>query len=933
MSALLLLLIPLAGLAFLFDSSFDPAAPDPEDGTELDDEMTGSDDADHLRGGAGGDVISGLGGADILEGGEGDDIVSGGGGSDTLLGGTGKDKLHGGEDDDTLHGGEAIDWLYGNEGNDTLHGGGGNDRLYGNEGNDVLFGGAGDDQLGGDAGGDDTLYGGQGNDSLYSDQGNDILHGGAGDDTLRSSNFDAELNGDAGNDALLGKGNMHGGAGEDELRGTGVLQGGADDDLVYGSGILRGGTGADVLILDDAYRDSSAEEGQINTMNGGDGGDLMFLTTEDLPEDHVVAYGGAGADTFVLEHDGAPQVPEIRDFDPDEDTLFINTPRTLSDPGDVRLVDWADGSGADLYLGDTLLAKVSGAAGLDPSAVELGVADYPGNRTLEGTDGDDTLVGDAGHDTLRGGDGDDRLVGYSGDDLLDGGAGDDKLSDSSGDDLLRGGDGNDVLTSRGGADVLEGGAGDDKLTASGQDSILDGGDGDDSLSGGNGVVMIGGAGADTFDILMRGPVSGPAEVTDFDPTEDVLELSARWNADDDGPFSSQVQVVDWDNGDGADIYLNGTLVAKVTGAAGLDPATIRLDLNHRGEVLSPVTGGDQDDFLGFWKGYDSVIDGGRGDDNIYGIGHLIGGEGNDKLIGGGRLEGGSGNDYVSGGSAIHYDGEYLADGGAGDDLVMASVGTLTGGAGADLMALTITSTTEVIEVTDFDPSVDQLVIRKVDWNPMLNGELSVVDWEDGTGADFYLGGVLLAKVHGAAGLSPYEVRVLDHDDYGYNFNTVFRTGTDGADSLTGSEWFDILSGGEGDDFLDGGINGDDVLMGGAGDDVIHGSSGSVLNGGLGDDTLTAELGATMTGGEGVDNFNTKIDIRYLKERPSVITDFDPTEETLTLEIDWHDSNPMPLRVVDWVDGTGADIFLGDYLVVKASGAAGLDPASVTVSMV
>ncbi len=73
--------------------------------------LVGSDDADNLRGGSGGDVIAGLGGADILRGGVGDDWLFGNAGADTLSGDSGND---------TLFGGAGEDKLFGNDGADTF---------------------------------------------------------------------------------------------------------------------------------------------------------------------------------------------------------------------------------------------------------------------------------------------------------------------------------------------------------------------------------------------------------------------------------------------------------------------------------------------------------------------------------------------------------------------------------------------------------------------------------------------------------------------------------------------------------------------------------------------------------------------------------------------------------------------------------------------
>lgn len=66
-----------------------------------------------------------------------------------------------------------------------------------------------------------------------------------------------------------------------------------------------------------------------------------------------------------------------------------------------------------------------------------------GDDSLVGTGSADTISGGAGNDTLAGGDGNDVLRGGEGDDLLMGGAGDDGLQGGAGADTMRGGSGND----------------------------------------------------------------------------------------------------------------------------------------------------------------------------------------------------------------------------------------------------------------------------------------------------------------------------------------------------------------------------------------------------------------------------------------------------------------------------------------------------------
>lgn len=87
------------------------------------------------------------------------------GGDDTLTGTDQADVLRGGTGDDSLSGAGGNDWLEGDNGNDVLNGDGGNDRLHGGNGNDVLNGGEGNDILVGNAG-DDMLTGGMGADQF-----------------------------------------------------------------------------------------------------------------------------------------------------------------------------------------------------------------------------------------------------------------------------------------------------------------------------------------------------------------------------------------------------------------------------------------------------------------------------------------------------------------------------------------------------------------------------------------------------------------------------------------------------------------------------------------------------------------------------------------------------------------------------------------------
>jgi Ca2+-binding RTX toxin-like protein len=85
--------------------------------------------------------------------------------------------------------------------------------------------------------------------------------------------------------------------------------------------------------------------------------------------------------------------------------------------------------------------------------------------------------------TMNGGNGDDTLIGGSGNDVLNGGAGNDNLDGGDGDDTLLGGIGNDVLTGGPGLDSMKGEDGNDTLNAADglADLLVDGGLGNDTI--------------------------------------------------------------------------------------------------------------------------------------------------------------------------------------------------------------------------------------------------------------------------------------------------------------------------------------------------------------------------------------------------------------------------------------------------------------------
>jgi Ca2+-binding RTX toxin-like protein len=236
-----------------------------------------------MFGGTGNDTLSGAFGDDVIDGGAGNDTIDGGfTGNDTLLGGAGADSLSGRQGDDFLDGGFGRDTITGGGGTDVVdysarsvrvtvdlrsqngqaihgeltesdtlsgiedaNGGAANDILIGNGSANRLRGNAGRDKIKG-LGGDDRLVAGAGNDSVFGGAGADRVNGNDGDDLLSGDAGNDTLDGDAGNDILVG------GTGAD------AFFGGAGNDFIF------------------------AQDGAVDSLNGGAGTDAAERDGNDV---------------------------------------------------------------------------------------------------------------------------------------------------------------------------------------------------------------------------------------------------------------------------------------------------------------------------------------------------------------------------------------------------------------------------------------------------------------------------------------------------------------------------------------------------------------------------------------------------------------------------------------------------------------------------
>lgn len=296
------------------------------------------------------------------------------------------------------------------------------------------------------------------------------------------------------------------------------------------------------------------------------------------------------------------------------------------------------------------------------------------------------------------------------------------------------------------------------------------------------------------------------------------------------------------------------------GGAGTD--TIRYGSGGSGTTITVRSGADNDDIREYSNsigtGQRVEIDGGTGDDTIYGSRRgenvILGGDGNDNLYGNpspsstwngysatSDIQGGAGNDQIQGtrlndtlsGGADNdtlsgYSGDDVINGDDGDDVINGGSGNDTIDGGSE----TGTGQGDVAVYSgnrsDYIISGDQTGLRIIALTGP-DGSDYLTDIETLRFADM--------DVDVATGISGVTLVGTSGDDNGVGTNPAALIGTilnddisglDGDDRLVGLAGIDTLNGGRGDDILEGGL-GDDTLNGGEGvfDRAVY--SGSVAD--------------------------------------------------------------------------------------------------------
>jgi len=392
---------------------------------------------EYFVGSAADDVITGVYGVvSGLSGGDGNDILKGAG---TLRGEAG---------DDVLSGGYA---LYGGAGDDILVGGGTLDGGAGSDTASFAGGTFGRTYTLGDSDWDDQLKSieniecGDGNDVVYDTAEANILKGGGGNDNFINYGGGDTIDGGAGLDRIsyygtavtvdLLNGIGSGGRAEGDTYvsievitaydGNDLLIGSNADNRLYGNGgsdILRGGAGADILDGGD-YPDTvsyytSAAGVTVNLATG-------VATGGDAQGDVLTSLESINGSQFNDDLTGpGPFLNAVRGWGGND---ILRGGANILDGGEGRdlVTYWATSFGLTVNLQtDTSLISI---------------------EDINGSQGNDTIIGNGSVNQLNGFNGNDSLDGATGHDLLDGGAGNDLLHGGSAMDQLTGGAGADTF--------------------------------------------------------------------------------------------------------------------------------------------------------------------------------------------------------------------------------------------------------------------------------------------------------------------------------------------------------------------------------------------------------------------------------------------------------------------------------------------------------
>jgi len=518
--------------------------------------------------------------------------------------------------------------------------------------------------------------------------------------------------------------------------------------------------------------------------------------------------------------------------------------------------------------------------------------------TINGTSGNNILIGTDQEDTISGLAGDDLLQGLGGADVINGGFGVDTADyrdKTAGISVTLNGI-NDAVVTVGGIDEdilrrienVYGGSGDDTITGDAENNLFRGGGGSDVLDGGAGIDTVDFTDKTTSVVVTLGGatpttvfVNGLAEdtISNFENAyggsgDDVLTGDDRNNI-----LRGEAGNDTLNGGSGDDALFGGAGEDEVDGGAGIDTFDIR---EKTAAVVLTLNGANAA----------TVFVGGVAEDTIRNVENIVGGSAGDTLTGdaaANKLSGARGNDWLKGSG-----GADILDG--GEDIDTADYSDKTAAIAVTLNGSSLATVTVGGVAEDSIAKIENIVGGS--GGDTMTGDAAGNTFRGGSGADTLDGGdgsdtadfsdktqsVLLAldgatnAIATIGGTAEDTVRNIENI-IGGSGNDQF-TGDAAANTFRGSVGADALDGGAGIDTADysdktasvvvrlagasaatvsvGGVAEDTLrnienIIGGAGNDVLAGDGfANVLDGGGGSDTVdysasTKQIAVTLNG--------------------------------------------------------------------------------------
>ncbi|MEH2215335.1 calcium-binding protein [Nostoc sp.] len=552
-----------------------------------------------------------------------------------------------------------------------------------------------------------------------------------------------------------------------------------------------------------------------------------------------------------------------------------------------------------------------------------------------GTTNPDTINGSSGNDTIVGWASGGNANSASGNDILNGLAGNDSLAGGTANDSLSGGDGNDTLDGGTGNDTLKGGAGSDTFKGSQGNDNIDGGDGIDTadysqlgqsitLSGVGTIQKAGGLGKDLLFKVEKVIANAKVANNTIDASQSLPGVSIT-----------------------ANLQTQSLAANNVPGLGTLSFTAVNFDNVIGTNANDIIVGDNQNNQLSGNNGNDT-LDGGVGNDTLKGgagSDTFKGSQGNDNIDGGDGIDTA---DYSQLGQSITLSGVGTIQkaGGLGNDLLFkvekvianAKVANNTIDASQSLPGVSITANLQTQSLAANNvPGLGTLSFTAVNFdnvigtnandsitgdnqnnrlsgnngNDTLDGGLGIDTLNGGAGDDTYIVDTTLDTIREAANSGIDNVRSSVSYTLGANLENlrlreggnITGIGNSFNNFLFGNTSNNTINARAGDDTLDGN-NGDDILNGEDGNDSLQGGPGNdILNGGSGNDILIGTFPGSplppglgeidnLTGGAGADRFilGDAVNVFYDDNNTTnpgfgdlaTITDFDSSQDRIEL---------------------------------------------------